>query len=158
VFFFLYSFIPYNYIQVKVSSRTGIGGRGCAVSPQGIASRYGSHLGCSFSPLVVGATQRSQYARCVGCRRFPIRFPQQHKGHKSFWPNSCPGGLHEYLAVIAKAATFKEDMLSVLDNATAALWATVLRVVPEALKEASAAAVSTQRLREVKIHLAVLPI
>jgi len=55
-------------------------------------------------------------------------------------------------------ATLKKDMLSVLDNATAALWATVLRVVPKALKEASEAAVSTQRLREVKIHLAVLPI
>jgi len=139
-----------------VSSRTGTGGRGCAVSPQGIASHNGSHLGCSFSPLVVGATQRSQYARCEGCRRFPIRFLQQHEGHKSFWPNSCPGGLHEYLADIAKAATFKKDVLSVLDNA--ALWATVLRVVPKALKEASEAAVSTQRLREVKIHLAVLPI
>jgi len=62
------------------------------------------------------------------------------------------------LAVIAKAATFKKDILSVLDNTTAALWATVLRVVPEALKEDSEAAVSTQRLREVKIHLAVLPI
>jgi len=73
-------------------------------------------------------------------------------------PGGGPGGLHEYLAVIAKAATFKKDMLSVFDNATAALWATVLRVVPEALKEASEAAVSTQRLREVKIHLAVLPI
>jgi len=30
-FFFLYSFILYNYIQVKVSSRTGVGGRGCEV-------------------------------------------------------------------------------------------------------------------------------
>jgi len=60
------------------------------------------------------------------------------------------------LAVIAKTATFKKDMLSVLDNTTAALWATVLRV--EALKEASEAAVSTQRLREVKVYLAVLPI
>jgi len=55
-------------------------------------------------------------------------------------------GLHEYLAVIAKAATFKKGMLSVLDNTTAALWATVLRVVSEALKEASEAAVSTQRI------------
>jgi len=55
------------------------------------------------------------------------------------------------LAVIAKAATFKEDMLSVLDNTTAALWATVLRVVSEALKEASEAAMSTHCLREVKI-------
>jgi len=49
-------------------------------------------------------------------------------------------------------------MLSVLDNTTAALWETVLRVVSEALKEASEAAVSTQRLREVKVYLAVLPI
>jgi len=50
------------------------------------------------------------------------------------------------LAVIAKAATFKKDMLSVLDNTTAALWTTVLRVV------------STQRLLEVNIYLAVLHI
>jgi len=107
-------------------------------------------VGASFSPLVVGATQRSQYARCVGCRRFPIHLLQQHEGRKSFWPNSCPGGLHKYLAVIAKAATFKKHILSVLGNTTAALWATVLRVVSEALKEASEAAVSTQRLREVK--------
>jgi len=62
------------------------------------------------------------------------------------------------LAVVAKAATFKEDMLSVLNNPTAALWATVFRVVSEALKEASEATVSTQRLREVKIYLGVFPL
>jgi len=55
------------------------------------------------------------------------------------------------LAVVAKAATFKEDMLSVLNNPTAA-------IVSKALKEASVATVSTQRLREVKIYLAVLPV
>jgi len=49
-------------------------------------------------------------------------------------------------------------MLSVLSNPTAALWATVLRVVFEALKEASEATMSTKRLREVEIYLAVLPI
>jgi len=62
------------------------------------------------------------------------------------------------LAVIAKAAVFKEDMLIVLNNTTVALWATVLRVVSEALKEASEATMPTQHLREVKIYLAVLPI
>jgi len=60
--------------------------------------------------------------------------------------------------VAAKAATFKEDMLSVLNNPTAALWANVLRVVSEALKKASEATVSTQHVREVKIYLAVLPV
>jgi len=60
------------------------------------------------------------------------------------------------LAVIAQAATFKEDMLSVLNNFTAALWANFLRVVSEALKEASEATKSTQRLREVEIYLANL--
>jgi len=49
-------------------------------------------------------------------------------------------------------------MLSVLNNPTAAPWATVLRVVSEALKEASEATMSTQRLHEVEIYLAVLPI
>jgi len=111
-FFYIHLFSTIIY-KVKVSTRTGVGGLGCAGSPQGIASRNGSHLGCSFSPLVIGATQR----------RYPIRLLQQREGHKSFWPNPCPGGLHEYLAVIAKAATFKKDKLNVLDITTAALWA-----------------------------------
>jgi len=49
-------------------------------------------------------------------------------------------------------------MLIVLNNPTAGLWTTVLRVVSEALKEASKATMFTQRLREVEIYLAVLPI
>jgi len=49
-------------------------------------------------------------------------------------------------------------MLIVLNNRTAALWTTVLRVVSEALKEASEATMSTQRLRAVEIYLALLPI